>query len=155
MPGCFGTRIRRWGARPRSPSGGITSAPPGVHSAAGNFPACPGAANRLRPRGWEPRPECREDKPRTSRAPRAVPERSPPKAGAVRTNPGRCWRGRASAPRGPVGVSKEMQQYLRPGDEKVFSQHAIYRLSLPAPPQLPTPPALPPLPTLALLLGPN
>ena len=37
---------------------------------------------------------------RTSGAPMAVPERSPPKAGAGRTNPGRCWRGRASAPRG-------------------------------------------------------
>ena len=42
---------------------------------------------------------------RTSGAPRAVPERSPPKAGAGRTNPGCCWRERASAPRGVGGWS--------------------------------------------------
>lgn len=65
----FGTRIRRWGTRPHSSSRRIASAPPGVHRAAGNcaarnFPACPGAADRQRPkpRGWEPRPERREDK---------------------------------------------------------------------------------------------
>lgn len=93
---------------------------------------------------------------RTSGAPRAVPERSPPKAGAGRTNPGCCWRGRASAPRGVGAWSFQ-------GNATIFMTWR-WKSVLPArdlsplPPRSPAasyPSSPPRLPTLALLLGPN